>query len=376
MQKLGRYSINWPTSELKDGDARIRLTPIQHKVLRLLVRARGKIVLKGDFHSQIWKDDIVEDGSLSQTIFLLRKALGKLPDGSEMIETIPRKGYRLAPAAFVSDRPGPIEIAELNRRIGLSGDEPYRLLVESVEDYAIYMLDCSGRVLTWNRGAEHHKGFGSSEVLGQHYSLFFAHEDVETRVPERELTIAATTGHCSGEGWRVRKNGERFWASYGLTALRGENGKLLGFAKILRDLSEHKRQQDTLLRMEATLRRERDRLHAAAESSRDALFICEAVKNTNGEIEDFVFTYLNRNVEKLVSIPREILLGGKMCELLPINRETGLFDVYKRVVLTGEPFVTKISVSAEAITSRWVRIQAARFEEGVAITASFTGKQN
>jgi len=376
MQNLGRFSINWTSCEIKDGGVVVRLTPIQLKVLRLLVKAKGKIVLKGDFHSEIWGDNFVEDGSLSQTIFLLRKALGRLPDGSEMIETIPRKGYRLAAGALLPTHPSPLEISELNRRIGLSGDQPYRLLVESIEDYAIYMLDCSGRVLTWNRGAEHKKGFGSSEVLGHHYSLFFVPEDVEARIPERELSIAATTGHCSGEGWRIRKNGERFWASYALTALRGENGKLLGFAKVLCDLSEHKRQQDTLLRIEAMLRRERDRLRAAAESSRDALFICEAVKNTNGEIEDFVFTYLNHNVEKLVSIPREVLLGGKMCELLPFNREMGLFDAYNQVVLTGKPFEAEVSVSAEAITGRWVRIHAARFEEGVAITASAIARQN
>ncbi len=78
--------------------------------------------------------------------------------------------------------------------------------------------------------------------------------------------------------------------------------------------------------MEAVLRRDRDRLRAVAESVMDAVYVCEAVRDRNGEIEDFVFTYLNDKVEKVVSIPRNILLGGKMCELLPINRELGLFD--------------------------------------------------
>jgi PAS domain S-box-containing protein len=370
MQNVGRFSIDWACAEVRDATGVIRLTAVQIKVLRLLVKARGGIVLKEKFHAEIWKDDIVEDGSLSQAIFMLRKALGKLPDGGDIIQTVPRRGYRLTPRALSPAHPGPLDSAELKHRIGLSGDEPFRLLVESIEDYAIYMLDCSGRVLTWNRGAEHNKGFGSAEVLGQHYSLFFVPEDVLARLPERELSIAATNGNCSGEGWRIRKSGERFWASFALTALRGEDGKLLGFAKVLRDLTEHKRHEDTLLRMEATLRRERDCLRAAAESSRDALFICEAIKDAKGEIQDFVFTYLNRNVESVVSIPREKLIGRKMCEMLPINLDLGLFDAYKQVVLTGNPFEAEVPVWSEHITGHWLRIQAARFEEGVAITAS------
>ncbi len=125
--------------------------------------------------------------------------------------------------------------------------------------------------------------------------------------------------------------------------------------------------------MEAKLRRERDRLRAAAESSMDALFICEAVRDPNGEIEDFVFTYLNHNVGKMISVPLDVLLGGKMCELLPVNVELGLFDAYKNVAAlanTGAPFVIEFPVQDESIKSGWVRIQAVRFEEGVAITAS------
>ena len=96
-----------------------------------------------------------------------------------------------------------------------------------------------------------------------------------------------------------------------ITTVRAQGGKLLGYAKVIRDLTERKRQEDALRRMEAVLRRERDRLRAAAESSMDALFICEAVRGTDGGIEDFVFTYLNSNVERMVSIPLEVLDSGK-----------------------------------------------------------------
>ena len=150
-------------------------------------------------------------------------------------------------------------------------DERFRLLVESIEDYAIYMLDCDGRVATWNAGAEKIKGYRKEEVLGQHLSIFFVPEDAESKIPDRELASAARKGKLAGEGWRMRKNGDRFCASFVITAMRDAEGKLVGFAKVVRDLSERKRQEDTLLRLEEALRRERDALHAAAESKHRAL---------------------------------------------------------------------------------------------------------
>ncbi len=177
-------------------------------------------------------------------------------------------------------------------------------------------------------------------------------------------------GRHEGEGWRLRKNGERFWASYVLTAIRSPSGGLIGFAKVVRDLSTRKRLEDALLTADAVLRRERDRLHAAAESSMNALYVCEAVRDSQGEIEDFVFTYLNSNVEKMLALPRNDLLGGRMCELLPFNRSRGLFDAYKRVVATGEPFVSEFPILESLVMSQWVRVQALRMGDGLAITAS------
>ena len=375
MQRIGPYEISWRPPQVMQGGWPVRLSPKQFKVLSLLVRARGKLVLKEVFFAKVWHGSFVEDGNLSQTIFLLRRALGKLPDARDFIETVSGKGYRLAAGVLpsndqaaakknpptIEDRPGAGTVNEAER---------LHLLINSIEDYAIYMLDCAGRVLTWNRGAEHNKGYRSDEVLGRHYSLFFVPEDIEARVPDRELATASIKSRCSGEGWRLRKNGERFWASFVLTAIRNADGKLLGYATVVSDLSERKRREDALHRMEAMLRRERDRLHAAAESSMDAFYICEAVRGTDGNIDDFVFTYLNSNVEKMVSIPREVLLQGKMCELLPINRTLGLFDAYKQVVLTGKSFVTEIRIQSDNVISEWIRLQAVRLDDGVAITAS------
>jgi PAS domain S-box-containing protein len=120
-------------------------------------------------------------------------------------------------------------------------DERLRLMIESVHDYAIFMLDREGRVATWNRGAEHIKGYTAQEIVGQHFSCFYLPEEVSAGKPERELEIASSKGRFEEEGWRVRKDGSRFWAYVVLSATRNRDGVLIGFAKITRDLSERKR---------------------------------------------------------------------------------------------------------------------------------------
>jgi PAS domain S-box-containing protein len=111
------------------------------------------------------------------------------------------------------------------------------LLVESVIDYAIFVLDPRGHVLSWNRGAERLKGYAPREIIAKHFSVFYPPADVEARKPDRELEIAAREGRVEDEGWRVRKDGSRFWANVVITALRDTSGKLVGFAKVTRDLT-------------------------------------------------------------------------------------------------------------------------------------------
>jgi PAS domain S-box-containing protein len=119
-------------------------------------------------------------------------------------------------------------------------EERFRLLVESVEEYAIFMLDPLGIVTTWNIGAERIKGYTAGEVLGRHFSLFRREEDVCAGACERELSMAARDGKLEEEGWRVRKGGSQFWASVVLTAIRDGTGTLIGFAKITRDLTQRR----------------------------------------------------------------------------------------------------------------------------------------
>jgi diguanylate cyclase (GGDEF)-like protein/PAS domain S-box-containing protein len=249
-------------------------------------------------------------------------------------------------------------------------DRRFHLVAESIEDYAICALDPLGHILTWNHGAELITRYEAIEVLGRHFRMFFVPDDVTAKSPEAVLAEAASYGRCPEEGWRLRKNGEQFWASSVIGAIRDESGILMGFTQVVRDLSEIKRQQDALRALERTLREDRDCLYLAAECSMDAVYVCRAYRGLTGEIEDFVFTYLNGNVEKMVSIPRSVLLGGRMCDLFPVNRTSGLFEKYKRVALTGEPLVQEVPFEENTINASWIRMQVVRVGDGIAITAS------
>ena len=123
-------------------------------------------------------------------------------------------------------------------------NDVFRLLVDSVKDYAIFVLSPDGNVLTWNQGAQALKGYSREEIIGQHFSKFYLPEAVQSGWPTRELTMAEKEGRFADEGWRVRKDGSAFWASVMITALRDSRGRLSGFAKITRDVTEkHKAEE-------------------------------------------------------------------------------------------------------------------------------------
>ena len=129
--------------------------------------------------------------------------------------------------------------------------ELYRLLVASVRDYAIFVLDPEGRVRTWNAGAAHLKGYDAHEIIGRHFSTFYPADDVASGKPETELVVATRDGRFEDEGWRVRKDGSLFWANVILTALRDERGEVVGFAKVTRDLTERKASEAQAVRLAA-----------------------------------------------------------------------------------------------------------------------------
>lgn len=126
-------------------------------------------------------------------------------------------------------------------------EERYRLLTEEVRDYAIFMLDPEGHVMTWNEGSRRMRGYHADEIIGRHVSIFFTPEEVKAGKPAEELREAAEKGRIETEGWRVKKDGTRFWSHVVLTALRDPTGRLIGFAKIARDITEQKRASEALL---------------------------------------------------------------------------------------------------------------------------------
>jgi PAS domain S-box-containing protein len=148
----------------------------------------------------------------------------------------------------------------------------FRQLVEGVRDYAIFLLDARGDVVSWNQGAERIKGYSADEIIGKHFSTFYPPESIEQGWPEQELQLAKEEGRLEDEGWRLRKDGSRFWASVTITALRDENGNTEGFLKITRDLTARKQAEEQA----ASLVREQAAREAAEISERRARFLAEA----------------------------------------------------------------------------------------------------
>ena len=134
-------------------------------------------------------------------------------------------------------------------------EEGFRLLVESVRDYAIFMLDPGGHIASWNQGAQRIKGYSAEEIVGKHFSTFYTPDAVASGHPQWELEQAIADGRYEEEGERVRKDGTRFWAHVVITALRDASGELRGFAKVTRDVTERRRQEEALREARAEVER-------------------------------------------------------------------------------------------------------------------------
>ena len=160
-------------------------------------------------------------------------------------------------------------------------DQVFRLLVESVKDYAIFLLDPQGRVATWNQGAERIKGYRANEIIGEHFSRFYPKEARESKWPDRELEIAGKEGRFADEGYRVRKDGTTFWAYVVITALRGENGELRGFSKVTRDLTEKRAMEERTRTLNKELR---GRVTELLESQRQVELKTLELQRLSGEL--------------------------------------------------------------------------------------------
>ncbi|MEP6789883.1 MAG: PAS domain-containing sensor histidine kinase, partial [Ramlibacter sp.] len=224
-----------------------------------------------------------------------------------------------------------------------SSEERFRLLVETVRDYAIFMLDTDGMVRGWNAGAQAIKGYTAQEIIGRHFSTFYTPEDKEAGKPAAELETAKAVGRVEDEGWRVRKDGTVFWANVVITAIHNEAGTLIGFGKVTRDMTERKRLQD----MEASSRRMNEFLAMLAHELRNPLApirnavsimqledIKSPVLRNCRDIIDRQLTHTTRLVDDLLDVGR--LTTGK----IQLRKERVPFsEVISRSVETVRPLI-------------------------------------
>src|SRR3954452_11862634 len=136
----------------------------------------------------------------------------------------------------------------------VSDERRFQLFIDAIRDYAIYMLDPQGIVSSWNAGAQRFKGYTANEIIGQHFSCFYTDEDRQAGVPQQALATAMAEGKYETEGWRVRQDGSRFWASVVINPIRDQDGNLFGFAKITRDITERKTAEAAQRRSEEQFR--------------------------------------------------------------------------------------------------------------------------
>jgi PAS domain S-box-containing protein len=204
-------------------------------------------------------------------------------------------------------------------------EESFRLMVENVRDYAIFMLNETGHIMTWNEGAKRINGYSSTEIIGKHFSTFYTAEDLESKKPERELKIAVQTGKYEEEGWRVRKDGSVFWSSVVITALFNDQNKHIGFSKVTRDLTDRKKNEEAL-------RQSEERYRALVEQVTD-YEICmldekgriiswnEGARKIKGyTTEEIIGKYFT------IFYPQEDILNGKPAYELEVARQEGKYE--------------------------------------------------
>jgi len=238
--------------------------------------------------------------------------MGVRKDGTEFaigLSLQPLQGEgEIVSFAVIRDLTAKREIEDALQR----SEERFRLLVEGVKDYAIFMLDPEGRVASWNAGAQHIKGYKAEEIVGQHFSRFYLEDDIRRRKPEEELRVAASEGKLEDEGWRLRKDGSRFWADVVITAIRNPRGELLGFAKVTRDFTERKAADERIARSES-------RFRALFEFSPDAVVVTDhrgRITEVNTQVEQ-MFGY---SPSELVGQPVEILIPERFRRAHPGHR--------------------------------------------------------
>jgi PAS domain S-box-containing protein len=210
--------------------------------------------------------------------------------------------------------------------------ERYKLLIESVQDYAIFLMDTTGHIQTWNKGAQKAKGWEANEIIGEHFSIFYMEEDKKVDKPGRELELAKKFGRVEDEDWRVRKDGSKFWANVVITTLYDPTGEHIGFAKVTRDLTERKNQEDALRQANVLLKHQQADLRRLNASKDEFISLAShqlrtpatAVKQLlgmlqegfAGEIPKDIRSYINRAYE---SNERQINIVNNLLKVAQVD---------------------------------------------------------
>jgi len=229
----------------------------------------------------------------------------------------------------------------------------FRLLVASVRDYAIFLLDPQGHIRSWNAGAQRIKGYTASDIIGKHFSIFYPPTDIRRGKPDYELRVAIEEGRYEEEGWRIRKDGTRFWASVVITALRGPDDTLVGFAKVTRDLSERKQAEEERARLLELEREAHSQAETALERLRSIQQVTEAAL-AHLSLDDLLRELLDRISDiLLVDTVMVLLLNPGGDRLLPAA-VSGLprdlqAEVREAGVPVGQGIVGRIASEARGI---------------------------
>jgi PAS domain S-box-containing protein len=237
-------------------------------------------------------------------------------------------------------------------------EESFRLMVESVTDYAIVMLDPEGLVVSWNTGAERIEGYRAEEIVGQHFSQFYPAEDVAAGKPRHDLDIVASRGRFEDEGWRVRKDGSTFWANVVFTAIRDQAGNARGFAKLTRDLTARNQVEAAQKLLDQRLRDQQFYTRSLIESNIDALMTTDPLG---------IITDLNQQMEALTGCTRDELIGTPFKNYFtdPERAEAGIKLVlsknnvtnYELTALCKDGTATVVSYNATTFYDRDRKLQ-------------------
>ncbi|WP_226007973.1 PAS domain S-box protein [Natrinema salinisoli] len=210
-------------------------------------------------------------------------------------------------------------------------EEQFRAVVNAVKDYAIFLLDPDGNIVSWNEGAERIKGYSEDEIVGKHFSTFYTDEDVADDVPEQNLEGAVADGRIEDEGWRVRSDGSRFWANVTITAIRGDEGDIRGFTKVTRDMTDRREYEQQLEEQAERLEQQRDELEAEL----DEIFkrVDEAFMALDDE---WNITYVNDQATELVQLPPEELLETRVWDVLYEIADSHLREMAEEAMAANE----------------------------------------